>query len=300
MFFLPGRRAHREGRHASPTPSGCCSGTTRRSSPPGDARSELWFYYQLGQRIREKLAGLHRRDGPPAARPDLGLPDARARWPEPDAPRRCCARSTAPDADGGPLSAYTELKADGSTALRAAGSTAASTPTGVNQAARRKPALGAGLGRARVGLGVAGQPAHPLQPRVGGPGRQAVERAQGLRLVGRRAAAAGPGTTCRTSSPTSRPTTCRPRTRQRPGRDRRQRPVHHADRRQGAGCSRRPGSPTGRCRRTTSRRSRRCPTRSTASRTTRPGAGVPAPGTTATNPAGYERRSSRTCSPPTG
>ena len=31
--LLPaGRRAHREGRHASPTPSACCSGTTRRSS----------------------------------------------------------------------------------------------------------------------------------------------------------------------------------------------------------------------------------------------------------------------------
>ena len=41
------------------------------------------------------------------------------------------------------------------------------------------------LGRPRVGLGVAGEPAHPLQPRLGRPRRQAVERAQGLRLVGR-------------------------------------------------------------------------------------------------------------------
>ena len=57
-----------------------------------------------------------------------------------------------------------------------------------------------------------------------------------------------------------------------PGRDRRPGPVHHADRRQGAGCSRRPGWPTARCRRTTSRRSRRCTTRCTASRTTRRGA----------------------------
>ena len=32
-----GRGAHREGRHASPTPSGCCSGTTRRSSRPATA-----------------------------------------------------------------------------------------------------------------------------------------------------------------------------------------------------------------------------------------------------------------------
>ena len=42
---------------------------------------------------------------------------------------------------------------------------------GVNQAARRKPALGAGPGRLGVGLGVAGEPPHPLQPRLGRPRR---------------------------------------------------------------------------------------------------------------------------------
>ncbi len=47
--------------------------------PPGDARSDLDFYYELGHRIRERLAGLHRRPGPTAAGPRLGLPGRRAR-----------------------------------------------------------------------------------------------------------------------------------------------------------------------------------------------------------------------------
>ena len=47
-------------------------------------------------------------------------------------------------------------------------------PGGPAQARQR-----AGLGGAGVGLGVAGEPAHPLQPRLRRPGRPAVERAQG-------------------------------------------------------------------------------------------------------------------------
>ena len=43
-----GRRAHRKGRAASPTPSGCCSGTSKAVEPAGDARSDLWFAYHLG------------------------------------------------------------------------------------------------------------------------------------------------------------------------------------------------------------------------------------------------------------
>lgn len=42
------------------------------------------------------------------------------------------------------------------------------------------------LGRPGVGMGVADEPAPALQPRVGRPGRSAVERSQVLRLVGRR------------------------------------------------------------------------------------------------------------------
>ena len=42
----------------SRTRSGCCSGTGRRSSRRSDCRSELWFYFHLGEAIKEKLEGL--------------------------------------------------------------------------------------------------------------------------------------------------------------------------------------------------------------------------------------------------
>ena len=65
--------------------------------PPGDCRSELDFYYELGRRIRAKLGRLQRRDGPAAAGPGLGLPDATTGRLT---ARRCCARSTAWDPTG--------------------------------------------------------------------------------------------------------------------------------------------------------------------------------------------------------
>ncbi len=45
--------------------------------PPGDCRSELWFFYHLGRMIRERLAGSTDERDRAAARPDLGLPGAR-------------------------------------------------------------------------------------------------------------------------------------------------------------------------------------------------------------------------------
>ncbi len=63
----------------SPRPSGCCSGTTRRSTRPGDARASSQFFYLLGQKIRAAAGRLDRPAGPAAARPDLGLPGRRAR-----------------------------------------------------------------------------------------------------------------------------------------------------------------------------------------------------------------------------
>ena len=60
-----------------------------------------------------------------------------------------------------------------------------------------------------------------------------MERAQGLRLVGRGRRASGPATTSRTSPPDKRPVLPARPGRRRPGRPRRRRPVHHAGRRQG-------------------------------------------------------------------
>ncbi len=104
--------------------------------PAGDARSDLWFVYHLGRRIRAKLAGS-------ADETDRPLLDLTWDYPvhgsqdEPDADA-VLAEINGWAEDGQPLSAYTQLKADGSTAcgcwiycgVRA---------DGRNQAARRKP-----------------------------------------------------------------------------------------------------------------------------------------------------------------
>jgi len=104
--------------------------------PPGDARSELWFYYHLGRRLKEKLAGsTQERD-----RPLLDLTwDYPTHGPldEPSA-EAVLAEINGRAADGSPVSAYTELAEDGSTACGCwiyAGVYA----DGVNQANRRKP-----------------------------------------------------------------------------------------------------------------------------------------------------------------
>ncbi len=105
--------------------------------PAGDARSDLWFMYHLGRRIREKLAG----SGDPMDAPVLDLAwDYPTHGPhaEPDA-EAVLAEINGWGADGRPLSAYTELKADGSTTCGCwiyCGCYA----DGLNQPARRKPA----------------------------------------------------------------------------------------------------------------------------------------------------------------
>ncbi|MDT0309526.1 formate dehydrogenase [Streptomyces sp. DSM 44917] len=104
--------------------------------PEGDARSELWFAYHLGRRIREKLAG----SADPADRLFLDLA-----WDYPVEGPHCepiaaavLAEINGRGPDGAPLSAYTELKDDGSTSCGCwiyCGVFA----DGVNQAARRTP-----------------------------------------------------------------------------------------------------------------------------------------------------------------
>ncbi len=105
-------------------------------TPPGDARSDLWFYYHLGRRVREKLAGsTDERDRP--------LLDLTWDYPthgvqeEPSA-EAVLAEINGFDADGKPLSAYTELRADGSTTAGCWIYTGVYAD-GVNQADRRRP-----------------------------------------------------------------------------------------------------------------------------------------------------------------
>ncbi|SHM80577.1 formate dehydrogenase [Actinacidiphila paucisporea] len=104
--------------------------------PAGDARSDLWFMYHLGRRIKERLAA----STDPVDRPVQDLAwDYPVHGPtaEPDA-EAVLAEINGYGPGGEPLSAYTELRDDGSTSCGCwiyCGVYA----DGVNQAARRKP-----------------------------------------------------------------------------------------------------------------------------------------------------------------
>ncbi len=135
--------------------------------PPGDARSDLWFYFHLGRILKEKLAdSTDERDRPLLdlvwdypMEPGTDEPTRSRSWPRstarvPTVSRcRCtpsCARTDRPGAG--------------------AGSTAGCTAT----ASIRPIDAGAGTSRARwrrTGLGMAGEPARALQPGLGGSRR---------------------------------------------------------------------------------------------------------------------------------
>jgi formate dehydrogenase major subunit len=104
--------------------------------PEGDARSDLWFIYHLGRRLREKLAGSTEAVDRPLLDLTWDYPtEGEREEPSADA---VLAEINGYDADGRSLSAYTELKPDGSTSCGCwiyCGVYA----DGVNQAARRTP-----------------------------------------------------------------------------------------------------------------------------------------------------------------
>jgi formate dehydrogenase major subunit len=109
--------------------------------PPGDARSDLAFIYHLGKRIRSKLADAG--VGGVAAERDRPILDLTWDYPEegehaePSA-SAILAELNGYDADGEPLSSFTQLADDGSTTCGSwihAGCFAG----GVNQTARRRP-----------------------------------------------------------------------------------------------------------------------------------------------------------------
>ncbi|MFE7440080.1 formate dehydrogenase [Streptomyces chartreusis] len=104
--------------------------------PEGDARSDLWFMYHLGRRVKERLA---------ASTDPMDRPIQDLTWDYPvDGPlaepiaAAVLAEINGHGPDGAPLTAYTELKDDGSTRCGCwiyCGVYA----DGVNQAARRTP-----------------------------------------------------------------------------------------------------------------------------------------------------------------
>jgi formate dehydrogenase major subunit len=135
VFFLPAA-AHAEKNGSFTNTQRLLQWHHAAVEPPGDARSDLWFYHHLGKRIRAKLDGsTDERDRPvldltwayPEEGP-LAEPSAEAVLRE--------INGTGPD--GAALSSYTQLKDDGSTACGCwiyCGCYADE----VNQTARRKP-----------------------------------------------------------------------------------------------------------------------------------------------------------------
>ncbi|MEU8251401.1 formate dehydrogenase [Nonomuraea sp. NPDC048916] len=136
VFFLPAA-AHTEKSGAFTNTNRMLQWHHRAVEPAGDARSDMWFMYHLGRIIREKLAG---------STDEMDAPVLKLTWDYPtegsDAEpiaEMILAEINGWNAAGEPLSSYTELKADGSTACGCwiyCGVYA----DGVNQAARRKPA----------------------------------------------------------------------------------------------------------------------------------------------------------------
>ncbi|PRZ42263.1 formate dehydrogenase major subunit [Antricoccus suffuscus] len=135
VFFLPAA-SHVEKAGSFTNTQRMLQWRTKAVEPPGDARSELQFYYELGQRIRYKLAD----SADEMDRPVLDLTwDYPTEGPLNEPSGEAVLREingTGPD--GGPLSSYTELKDDGSTAC-GCWIYCGVYSDGVNQAARRKP-----------------------------------------------------------------------------------------------------------------------------------------------------------------
>jgi formate dehydrogenase major subunit len=104
--------------------------------PEGDRRSELWFMYHLGRRVKERLAGSE----DPRDRPILDLTwDYPTVGPDQEPSAEAVLQEISGfDGDGEPIPDYLPLKDDGSTSCGCwiyAGCFA----DGINQTARRKP-----------------------------------------------------------------------------------------------------------------------------------------------------------------
>ncbi|QKW40814.1 molybdopterin-dependent oxidoreductase [Actinomadura sp. NAK00032] len=135
VFFLPAA-AHTEKDGSFTNTQRMLQWHHQAVEPPGDARSDLWFTYHLGRIIREKLAGSDEEMNRPVLDLTWDYP-TKGDIEEPDA-EAVLAEVNGFDADGNPLSSYTQLKDDGSTRCGCwiyCGCYA----DGVNQTARRKP-----------------------------------------------------------------------------------------------------------------------------------------------------------------
>ena len=223
--------------------------------PPGDCRSELWFMYHLGRRLRALYAARPMRRTRRCSQltwdyPTVGTArGARRRT-------RSCRRSTATRvADGSARRRLHRAEGRRVDARAAAGSTPAATRTASTRRARRKPAAeqtgsrpsGAGHGRRTAGSCTTAASADP-------DGKPWSERKAYVWWDDEQGKWTGHDVP---DFIADRPPSYRP-SRGRAGTDddRRRRPVHHAGGRRGWLYAPDRAASTARCRRTTSRRSR--------------------------------------------
>ena len=134
VFFLPAA-AHVEKDGSFTNTQRLLQWHHKAVEPHGDCRSELWFYYHLGQRIRAKLAGsTDERD-----RPLLDLAwEYPVEGPNDEPSAEAVLREISGWGPDGALSSYSELKDDGSTAS-GCWIYCGAYKDEVNQTARRKP-----------------------------------------------------------------------------------------------------------------------------------------------------------------
>jgi formate dehydrogenase major subunit len=113
IFFMPAA-AHTEKDGSFTNTQRLLQWHHKAVDPAGDARSELWFMYHLGKRIRAKLAGSTDEMDRPILELTWDYPTA-GDTAEPDA-EAVLREINGWNAKGEALNAYTELKDDGSTA----------------------------------------------------------------------------------------------------------------------------------------------------------------------------------------
>ena len=218
--------------------------------PPGDARSDIWFTYHLGKRLKTLY------EGSTEAR-DQGLlnlvwdyepdPEEVEPWQIKDEPSALkIMREINGYVSGKPeehLPGFAALKDDGSTTCASWIYSGIYPKPGIEnlKAASRVPdAEGPGAANLRLGLRLAGQPAHHLQPRLGPAGRHPLVRGESLGLLGPGQGQPGDGR----ARHVDRRRRARLRRRQgagrrsrsgrhRPRRPERHRPLHHEGGRQG-------------------------------------------------------------------
>ncbi|PRY33055.1 formate dehydrogenase major subunit [Pseudosporangium ferrugineum] len=137
VFFLPAA-SHAEKEGTFTQTQRMLQWREKAVEPPGDCRSELWFFYHLGRLLRERLADS-------AAPRDAGLLNLTWDYPlhgergdEPSGEDVLKEINGYDLATGRPLSSFTEMRPDGSTSGGCWIYTGV-YKDGVNQAARRKP-----------------------------------------------------------------------------------------------------------------------------------------------------------------